>query len=826
MKIKNILVVALVTVLIFYSSLLSAQRNYTQEADEAFKLEQYESAIDMYKKAYSKVKKNRVEKNRILIQIAECYLKKNDSRRMEEQFGRLVKSNLQKQEPVIQLKYAHALRINEKYADALIQYKAYSILAPNDPEGKIGQESCTLALAWKDNPTRYQVTNEKKYNSREDDFSPAYNEKRKYNSLVFTSARDGSTGKGLDAWTGQSFSDLYVIAADRKGNWSTPVLFEEDEQIVNSESNEGQAWFNEKGSTIYFTRCPNERKKQSGCQICVSQKKGKSWGEVEVIKLTTDSFTVGHPTLTDDELTMYFVSDMPGGFGGKDIWVATRSKKTKPFDRPTNVGGNINTPGDEMFPVLRNDSVLFFSSNYLEGMGGLDMFKVLKNKKSQEWGMPENLKSPLNSSYDDFGLVYDEKNIDGERGYFTSNRKGGRGGDDLYSFYLPPLVYTLKGVVRDDSTLQLIPGATVKLKGSDGTMVEVKTDNKGFYSYDKKQILPNTSYDLDVTKVGYFGEKGKETTVGLNQNKDFVHDFRLVPIPVEPIELPDILYDLAKWDLKAESQDSLIDLIKTLQINPSLVIELRSHTDARPIPMTNDSLSQKRAQSVVDFLISRGIHPGRLIAKGYGEKVPRTLKTDKTVIRDKKSFTFLKSTVLTIDYINSLKSTEEKEAAHQLNRRTEFSILRNDFVPPPSNDTLVREVKIAVNPEDNVVSINDSAGFPKLNAIVLGRTLAMTIDKSDKINISLEEAMKYLKDARISKSDFVLGEKAIGPDGIIIEKSVLVIKEVKVGNKTVNNLGFTVINAQKQPILIGEKVFTEKIGAFTINKEKKQLIFN
>ena len=185
MKIKNILVVALVTVLIFYSSLLSAQRNYTQEADEAFKLEQYESAIDMYKKAYSKVKKNRVEKNRILIQIAECYLKKNDSRRMEEQFGRLVKSNLQKQEPVIQLKYAHALRINEKYADALIQYKAYSILAPNDPEGKIGQESCTLALAWKDNPTRYQVTNEKKYNSREDDFSPAYNEKRKYNSLVF-----------------------------------------------------------------------------------------------------------------------------------------------------------------------------------------------------------------------------------------------------------------------------------------------------------------------------------------------------------------------------------------------------------------------------------------------------------------------------------------------------------------------------------------------------------------------------------------------------------------------------------------------------------------
>ncbi|MEI8201853.1 MAG: OmpA family protein [Bacteroidota bacterium] len=826
MKIKIILFVALVTVMVFYSSLLSAQRNYTQEADEAFKLEQYDSAIDMYKKAYSKVKKNRIEKSRILIQIAECYLKKNDSRRMEDQFGRLVKSNLQKQDPTILLKYANSLKMNEKYADALIQYKAYEVIAPNDPEGKIGEESCTLALAWKDNPTRYQVTNEKKYNSREDDFSPAYNDKRKYNSIVFTSARDGSTGHGLDAWTGQNFSDFYIIQADRKGNWSTPVLFEEDEHIINSEANEGQAWFNEKGTTIYFTRCPNEKKKQSGCQICVSQKKGKSWGDVEVLKLTTDSFTVGHPSLTEDELTMYFVSDMPGGFGGKDIWVATRSKKTKPFDHPVNLGGNVNTPGDEMFPVLRNDSTLFFSSNYLPGMGGLDMFKSVKNKKTQEWGVAENLKSPLNSSYDDFGLIYDEKNTDGERGYFTSNRKGGRGGDDLYSFYLPPLVYTLKGVVRDDSTLQLIPGALVKLKGSDGTLVEVKTDNKGFYSYDKKQILPNTSYDLAVTKTGYFGDKGKETTVGLNQNKDFVHDFRLVPIPIEPIELPEILYDLAKWDLKAESQDSLIDLIKILQTNPSLVIELRSHTDARPIPMTNDSLSQKRAQSVVDFLISRGINSGRLVAKGYGEKVPRTLKADKTVIRDKKTFTFTKGTQLTVDYINTLKSTEEKEAAHQLNRRTEFSILRNDFVPPPSNDTIAKEFKIAINPEDNVVSIVDTGGTYRVGAIVLGRTLTMAIDKTDKIQISMEEAMKFLKEARISKSDFVLGEKAIGPDGNIIEKSVLVIKEVKVGNKIVNNLGFTVMKAMKQPIMIGEKVFTEKIGAFTIDKEKKQLIFN
>ncbi len=825
MKLKNILFTTLIIAFIFSSSLVCAQRNFTQEADDAFKLEKFDVAIDMYKKAYSKVKKNKVEKNRILTQIAECYLKKNDTKKTEEAFGRLVKANVQKQNPSVLLKYADALKVNEKYADAQIQYKAYMQLAPNDPQGKIGDESCATALTWRDNPTRYEVTNEKKFNSKEDDFSPVYSDKKKFNAMVFTSSREGSTGKGSDAWTGQSFSDLYIVQQDRKQNWSTPALLDE-EGIVNSPANEGQAWFNEKGSTVYFTRCPVEKKKVSGCEICVSQKKGKSWGEVEVLKLTTDSFTVGHPTLTEDELTMYFVSDMAGGYGGKDIWMATRSKKTKPFDKAVNLGPNVNTPGDEMFPSLRNDSVLFFSSNYLPGMGGFDMFRVVKNKKTQEWGTPENLLSPLNSSYDDFGIVFNEKNTDGERGWFTSNRKGGRGGYDLYSFYLPPLVYTLTGVVRDDNTLQLLQDAVVKLVGSDGTSIEMKTDQKGSYFFDKKQILSNTSYDLKVSKKGYFDDKGKETTVGLNQNKDLVHNFRLVPIPVEPVELPEIRYNLGRWELLPEYQDSLIDLIKKLQDNPSLVIELRSHTDARPIPMTNDSLSQKRAQSVVDFLIGRGIHAGRLKARGYGEKVPRTLKKDITITRNEKTYTFTAGTVLTVDYINTLKSTDEKEAAHQLNRRTEFSILSNDFVPPPSNDTLNRDVRIDVNPDENVVSIIDSSGFPKLRAIVLGKTINLTIDKSDKLVMSLEEAMKYLKDAKISKNDFLLGEKAIGPDGTIIEKSVLVIKEIKIGNKIVNDIQFTIVKGLKTPMIVGEKPFEEKFGKFSINKEKKQLIFN
>jgi peptidoglycan-associated lipoprotein len=381
--------------------------------------------------------------------------------------------------------------------------------------------------------------NEKKFNSRDDDFSPAFADK-KFNSIYFTSSRDGATGSSIDDWTGQNFSDIFVVKKDRKGEWSSPSLIDKD-NMVNTESNEGQPSFNTRFNTMYFTRCGQEKKMKLGCQIYRSTKKGRGWGKGELIKIGSDTAaTFGHPSISGDELTIFFASDMEGGYGGKDIWYATRSKKSKPFKKVFNCGPDVNTIADEVFPFFRSDTLLYFASNGHVGMGGLDIYRAVK--VNGKWSDVSNMKSPVNSNADDFGIIFYPGK---EEGFLSSNRKGGKGGDDLWYFIRPPLEYTLQGVVKDDRTLQFIPDAVVKLVGSDGSSIEDKTDESGFYSFDKTQILVNTSYELFVSKDGYFSEDGRMTTVGLQVNKDFVMDFILKPIPKEPILLPEILYDLA-----------------------------------------------------------------------------------------------------------------------------------------------------------------------------------------------------------------------------------------------------------------------------------------
>lgn len=677
---SRILLSFLVVAVLSSVNIANAQKNFAQEADAAYTYQQYYEAIGMYKKALTKVKKNKAEKARITYQIAECYRMNNDIKQSEVWYKKAIA--VKYPEPLATLYYAEALKANEKYAEAVVQFDKYKDLVPADLRGANGSEACVLAQQWKDNPTRYEVENVKQFNSKEADFAPTYADK-KYKSLIFTSNREGSTGKDYDAWTGLSFMDLYLVSQDRKGAWTTPAILPEP---VNSKFNEGAATLNSKANEIYFTRCGVEKKKQLGCEIYAAKKKGTAWDIPEVITLAPDSFTCGHPTLTDDELTMYFASDMPGGIGGKDIWMVKRTKKTKPWDKPINLGATINTTGDDMYPFLRDDGVLFYSSNGLIGMGGLDIYKV--EKTGDKWGTPVNLKYPMNSAGDDFAIVFEGKL---EKGYFSSNRKGGKGSDDIYSFYQPPLIFTLQGKICDDSTKAMLPGATIKLIGSDGTIVIDTSDALGAYSFDKTKFLANTSYQLEVSRVDYFGAKGKESTVGLERSKDFVHDFCLVPIPKKPIVLPEILYDYDKWDLLPQYQDSLNGLIQTMTDNPNITIELGSHTDARGSDIYNDTLSYKRAKSVVDYLISKGIAADRMTPFGYGEKVPRVLLKD--LVRD--GATFTKGTKLTEEYINTFKSDNKKfEAAHQLNRRTEFKILRSDYVP--KSDGVKTDVKIGI----------------------------------------------------------------------------------------------------------------------------------
>ena len=825
-----------ISLTLIFNAVAFAQKSPSAEADKAFSTFQYTVAADLYKKAYSKVKKNPVERRRIMYRMAECYSMMGDAKRAEQQYLRLEKVNYQKDNPLIFMRLGDIYRIKKDYPTALKYYEKYKEARPDNPLVVARIESCKLAPQWINNPTRHEVENMKKFNSPQSEWSPTWSVPGKENEMVFSSSREGSTGKGEDVWSGQSFSDLYVSnkpkskLVDFPGEWTTPVLLDK-EGIINTDANEGEASFNPKGTTVYFTRCPNEKKTLSYCKIYQVTKKGKSWGAPEEIKIGSDSFDYVHPTISSDELTLFFASDMPGTTGGYDIWSISRSKKNQAFGTPVNLGSNINTIDHEMFPALENDSTLYFASKGHVGLGGYDIFKSqLVNKK---WTPAENLKYPINSEADDYGILFDHTPvldpISGfqfiEKGYFTSNRPGGRGMDDIWTFKLRPLMFTLSGFIRDSLTRQVVDGATVTLIASDGNSYKTTSDIRGYYSFDKTKVMPELTFDILVQKEGYFeneNNKGKETTVGLTENKDLKRDFVITPIPKDPVVLPDILFDLAKWDLKPQYEDSLRGLLSIMEKNPTLVIELRAHTDNRPIPMTNDTLSQRRAESCVMFLINSGIDPERLIAKGYGERAPRVLDKDVT----SRGVTFKKGTVLDDAYIKSLRTTNEKEAAHDLNRRTEFSILRNDFVPKEgimiekvAVISIVKEIFIPIEVQDNLVY-----GTCYANS----KTLRFMIETGvNKFTISYSQAMQFLKDAIITVGDFELKEKAIVPeDGTIIDKSVVYIQTLQVGDQMLENVEMKVIKDQKDPIIIGSKTFEEEFGKYTINTAEKKLIFN
>jgi len=796
-----------------------SQNRSLRAADEAFNNMQYNVALTKYKKALSKAKA-KPDKEQISFQMAECYRITNNTKKAEAAYKRLVKTNFAQNNPLVYLYLAQAMKSNEKYKEAKTYFDKYTELAPDDPRGRNGAQSCTLAQEWIDNPTKYKISVEKALNSKESDFSATYADKL-YNTIIFTSTRDAATGKDMDNWTGQNFSDLFVSKLDPKGQWSTPVQLETG-NVVNTEANEGNPAVNGKFNQMYFTRCFNDKGSLQGCKIMVSRRAGRNWGEPKALDLGGDSTTVfGNPSVSPDELTLFFSSDLPKGQGGKDIWMATRKTASDEFGHVANLGPVINTPGDEMFPFMRNDTTLYFSSNGHPGMGGLDIFK--STFSNGEWTKPVNMQVPINSPGDDFAIVF---NPEEDKGFFSSNRKGGRGSDDLYSFVNPPVIFTLSGVVKDENTLQFIQGAVVKMTGSNGTSVESRTDAQGHYSFNKAQVKANTTYELICLKDNYFNKKAKETTVGLESSKDFTVDFRLQPIPDKPIVLPDILYDLAKWDLKPQYQDSLQGLIKTLDENETIIIELASHTDSRGTDESNDVLSQKRAESVVNYLIDRGIDPDRLIAKGYGERVPRRLSKD--VVKD--GFQFKAGTLLSQSFIDSLPSKPAQEAAYALNRRSEFKIISKDFVPKTQNQAISsqsQKVSIQINPEDNVVpyTLNADNSFT-FSAVINGYTTQITLsDDAAGLSFSVEETLKMLKSGAIGKTDFEGDAEKILGNNTVADKSVFTVGEINIATKSAFELEATVLQKQTAAVLMNQKVL-KKFGAFTIDKTKQQIVFN
>lgn len=643
-----------------------AQKNFAKDADAAFRNEAYYTAKDLYKKAYPKVPKAE-EKARIIYQIAECYRLMTDANQAEVWYGKAIKAKYK--DPVVHLRLAEVLKEQGKYAEALKAYNKYKERNPGDKRAEDGAKACELAQEWKDNPTRIEVNPEVLINSKQYDFSPTFADKKK-KTVYFTSSREGSTGSRQDYRTGESFSDIFQSTIDKKGKWSEPVPVAGDD--LNSEHNEGAVTLNKKKNRIYFTRCPNIKNQNLGCDIWYADKKGQGWGGATKMELkpdvdTADQISVGHPAISPDDKFMIFASDMGGGQGGKDLWITKYDKKAKTWSKPENLGPGINTPGDDMFPYIRDNGDLYFASNGHMGMGGLDIFKATLAGE-MKWENVENLKYPINSPWHDYGIMYYG---DENRGYFTSNRAGGKGQDDIYNFSEPPLLFSLQCVVYDKDTRKPVSNANIKVVGTDNSSYTVQTDDNGGFNFElngeDRYINEATTYSIQVDKTDFLVAKDQISTVGLEESTTFIKEFYIQYASKEVvIKLPEVRYAYNKADLQViagevNSKDSLNDLYETLIQNPTIIIELQAHTDHRGSATYNRKLSQARAQSCVEYLISKGIPAERLTAKGYGEDKPRA--------------------GLTPADISKMKTKEEQEAAHQKNRRTEFIVLSFDYKP-------------------------------------------------------------------------------------------------------------------------------------------------
>ena len=684
MKINyKFLIFSLILTLLSTSSLLAQRKSrVVQKADKAFAAEMYFEASELYKKGYKKTK-NKAIKAEILFQQAECYRLFGKFKKASNFYKKAVKAKYDNGNAIAILRYADMLMINGNYEKALEQYKKYAKKVPTDTKAEKGIKSCQFAIKWKENPTRYIISKSDVLSSKSNDFSPAFGN-RDYTKIYFVSSRKGSSNDKIDERTGEFFFDIYSSSLSKKGKWSKPKA---EEAPINTENHEGTLCLNQNGTTMFFTTCQSENKKELGCEISISQLKGKLWGSLDKLEVKVDSnTTIGHPTINVEENVIIFSADMDGGYGGKDLWYVDKIARGQ-WSEPKNLGPGVNTPRDEVFPFLHVDGSLYFASNGHLGMGGLDIFKSELDENGR-YVSALNLKSPINSSADDFGMIVERKS---ERGYFSSNRrsftdedgivKKSNGSDNIYIFELPPLVLTLQGVITDTKTGAVVTGASVKLIGDDDSALEVTTDNTGSYNFD---LTPLTTYEIIVSREGYLNNKVSETTVGIEVNTDLIKDINLDPI-FKDIILPRIYYDFSKWELRDTSKLDLDRVYDIMIKNPEIVIQLNSHTDFRGDDLPNIQLSQKRADACIEYLREKGISSDRMISNGKGESEPYVItKIDEDEYKKggllRKNI-FQEGDVLTTNYINSLKKFKYKEIAHQFNRRTTFNVISQSYDP-------------------------------------------------------------------------------------------------------------------------------------------------
>ncbi len=688
-----------------------------KKGDKFFALGEYYDAATQYKKAYSQTSaKDRPLRGQRSLKMADCYRRINQTQRAIAAYNNAVRY---KQADTTALLYLGQLQLKSgAYKEAEKTFLTLlDSLGMDEKRLKrqgtsqaaliaTGLESARMAPKWKAEAdySGYTVKKQEVFNSRRAEYSPMLCGDDS-DQLYFSSTRNQAKGDELSGITGTKNADIFFSQKDDKGKWSKPEPIESD---LNTEEDEGACAFTPDFKTMYLTVCKVDPDYPRYAKIATAQRSDASWGAAKELEISRDTLsTFAHPTVSPDGLWLYFVSDMPGGLGGYDIWRMDLSARGG--GAIENVGEPINTPGNELFPTFRPNGDLYFSSDGHPGMGGLDIF-IAKPVQSEKGEVDSLLTShlyelehpgvPLNSAGDDFGMTFEGLH---NRGFFSSNRGDARGWDHIYSFEKHEIIQTVKGWVYEQDGYEL-PAGQVYMVGNDGTNLKLSVKGDGSFT---QEIRPGVDYVFLGTCKGFLNHKEELRVEPVLESEEYVLQFPLASITA-PVLIDNIFYDFDKATLRPESTEALDKLVALLNENPNVTIELSSHTDNRGSDAYNERLSQRRAESVVNYLIDHGIAADRLSPKGYGESKPKTIKRKLT-----EKYDWLKADdVLTEEFINALNDEEKQEICHQLNRRTEFIVLRTTYGMFDAESKVKEQVqKTATQKEEAPVTPDDDFLF-------------------------------------------------------------------------------------------------------------------
>ena len=627
------------------------------EADAQYARGEYYDASNTYRKIYNKLTKReeRPLRGEVAFKMGECYRRLNMSARAAAAYQNAIRYHYPDSMAIFYM--AQAQQAEGKYAQAIKNYEEFLEKKPKFRLAEDGVRGCRNALKLRENPTRYTVRNAKLFNSRRADFCPQFFDGN-FDQLYFTSSTEKATGTKKSEITGTKQCDVFFSKLDEAGNWQRPEPVEGE---LNTEFDEGVTAFSPDGGTMYLARARREPNSGTSVEIYTSQRSEAKWSAPVKYEITADTLSAyGDPAVSPDGTYLYFSSDMPGGYGGKDIWRINLKERVGTLE---NLGDVINTAGDERFPYIRTDSVMYFSSNGHPGMGGLDLFKATKTP-SGGWNV-ENMGVPMNSPGDDFGITFGK----GESGFFSSNRNDARGYDHIYSFVKPDLKITISGYVLDRDE-EPVPNAVIRIVGNDGSNQKAVGKDDGTFQFNLQR---GVKYVMMAGAKGYLNGKQEFESDTLEQDAEYGVDFILAAMH-KPQVVENIFYDFDKATLRPESKKALDEMAQMLKDNPHVAIEMASHTDRMGSDKYNEGLSQRRAQSVVDYLVAAGVERERLQPHGYGESRPKTVT--KRIARLYPQFK--EGDVLNEEFIKGL-SPENQDAADQINRRTEFQVLTVEY---------------------------------------------------------------------------------------------------------------------------------------------------